>query len=239
MGDLVTLEQLKRALPSRKNVLTDDVVSIINLCSGEAEFQGETLFQTLITYEAVMVKHKASIKDYISAIRFCAYLIAQDDNYTEAYKRTFADRDFVKERVGHPTNSNAYNELTSAASRYRKSKIVTDILTISQVPLDLMFAGSRYRAIGVLADLMENAKLDRDKVAAADKLLMHTASKDIKIELDVGIKESSATQNLMEQLAIMAAKQKTMLEAGVHTLGDFGAMKPKEDMIDAEYEEVR
>lgn len=227
MKELITLEQLQKQLPSRKNAITQEAVDIINKASNDPEFQGESLLQTAITYENVMVKHKASIKDYLNAIRFSAYLISLDDNYTEAYKKTFADRDFVKERMGLSTSSDKYNELTSAASRYRRSKLVTDILTLSQVPLDLLFAGARYKAIGVLANLMETSKLDRDKINAADKLLLHTASKDIKVELDVGVKENSAVNNLMEQLAMMAAKQKTLLEAGVNDLKDFGAMKVK------------
>jgi hypothetical protein len=232
MDELVTVDKLKQLLPSRKNLITDDIVELINRAATEPEFQGEQLTQTLTTYESVMVKHKASIKDYINAIRFCSYLISQDDNYTEAYKRTFIDRDFVKDRVNAATSSAAYSELTSAASRYRKSKLVTDILTLSQVPLDLMFMGARYKAVGVLATLMETAKLDRDKINAAKELLAATKGpENMKIELDVGIKESSATENLMSQLAVMAAKQKTLLEAGVNTLDQFGAMRVKDDDV--------
>lgn len=236
-NEVVTLEQLQKALPSRKNSITQEVVDIINDSVNDPTFQGESLLQTATTYESVMIKHKVSIKDYLNAVRFCAYLITQDDNYTEAYKKTFYDREFVQARLGVSTSSAQYGELTSAASRYRKSKLVTDILTLSQAPLDLMFMGARYKAIGVLATLMETSKLDRDKIAAADKLLQHTAgSPNMKIELDVGVKENSATQNLMEQLAVMASKQKTMLEAGVHTLDQFGAMKVQtEEVIEGEY----
>jgi len=81
-----------------------------------------------------MVRNKASIKDYLNAIRFCAYLITMDDNYTEAYKKVFGDRDFVKERMHLPTDDPRYKELTSAASRYRNtSKLVTEILTLSKL----------------------------------------------------------------------------------------------------------
>ena len=111
----------------------------------------------------------------MNAIRFCAYLITMDDNYTEAYKKVFGDRDFVKERMHLPTDDPRYKELTSAASRYRNtSKLVTEILTLSQAPLDLMFMGARYKAIGVLADIMENGRFDRDKINAAKELLAAT-----------------------------------------------------------------
>ena len=126
----------------------------------------------MVTYQSVLQKAKVGIKEYISAIRFCAYLISMDDNYTEAYKRTFYDRKFVKDRMTLDTSDPRYGELTSAASRYRRSKLVVDILTLSQVPMELMFAGLRYKAVGVLANVMMNGKYDRDRIAAAKELLM-------------------------------------------------------------------
>lgn len=239
MGEIaktVTLEELQVALPSRKNNITQEAVDIINKSTTEPEFQGESLLQTAITYESVLKKSKASVTDYINAIRFCAYLVSQEDNYTEAYKKTFYDREFVKERMTAPTESVKYRELTSAASRYRKSKLVVDILTLSQVPLNLIFAGHSYRAIGVLAELMETARLDRDRINAAKELLAAVKGpENMKIELDVGVKESSAVQQLNEQLAMMAVKQKSLLESGVTDLGELGSMKVKdEDIIEGE-----
>jgi hypothetical protein len=223
---LVTVEEIQKLLPSRKNSVTDETIEIINASMNEPEFQGESLLSTMITYESVMTKNKASISEYINAIRFCAYLIAQEDNYTEAYKRTFINRDFIKERLNVPTDSSEYKQLTSAASRYRSSRLVVDILTLSQVPLDLIFAGARVKALGVLADLMVTAKFDRDKVAAAKELLAATKREGIaKIELDIGIKEDFSVTNLMDQLAMMATRQKTLIESGAYTTSDFGALK--------------
>ena len=215
--ELVTLEQLQKNLQSRKNAITQEAVDIINQSLNDPMFQGESLLQTAVTYESVMVKHKASIKDYLNAIRFCAMLTAFDDNYTEAYKKTFYDREFVQARLNVPTSSQQYGELTSAASRYRKSRLVTDILTLSQVPLDMMFMGARYKALGVLADLASNAKLDRDKINAADKLLLHTASKESSLEIKIGPSQSAMDMQsqLSEQLAQLAINQKRLLEGGL------------------------
>ena len=240
-GKEVTLFDLQCAMPSKKNVVTQEIVDIINKVQEEPEFQGETLLQTMVTYQNVLQNAKVGIKEYISAIRFCAYLISMDDNYTEAYKRTFFDRKFVKDRVNLDTNDPRYGELTSAASRYRRSKLVVDVLTLSQVPLVLLYGGLRHKAIGVLANTMMTAKYDRDKISAAEKLLQHTADMSTtKIDLDIRVKESSAVQNLTEQLAQIASTQKTLLEAGATTLGRFGALKPvDEDAIDVDIEESR
>lgn len=235
-GKEVTLFDLQCAMPAKKNLVTQEIVDIINKVQEEPEFQGESLVQTMVTYQSVLQKAKVGIKEYISAIRFCAYLISMDDNYTEAYKRTFYDRKFVKDRITLDTSDPRYGELTSAASRYRRSKLVVDILTLSQVPMELMFAGLRYKAVGVLANVMMTAKYDRDKVAAATQLLLATKSDNIKVDLDIKVSENSAVMDLRTQLAQMAATQTAYLQSGTTTLQELGAMKPKGEYEEAEVE---
>ena len=235
-GKEVTLFDLQCAMPSRKNLVTQEIVDIINKVQEEPEFQGESLLQTMVTYQSVLQTAKVGIKEYINAIRFCAYLISMDDNYTEAYKRTFHDRKFVKDRVALDTRDPRYGELTSAASRYRRSKLVVDILTLSQVPMELMFAGLRYKAVGVLANVMMNGKYDRDRIAAAKELLMATKSDNIKVDLDIKVNENSAVADLKAQLAQMAATQITYLHSGTTSLQELGAMKPRGEYEDAEVE---
>lgn len=222
----VTIEEIKSAIPSRKNAVTQEIVDIINNSQTEPEFQGESLLQTAMTYERVVAgRSGVSLKEYIYAIKFCAYMVSLDDNYTEAYKKTFSDRDFVKERLNEPTSSPKYNELTKAASRYRASKLVVDILTYSQIPFDMMFTGARYKAIGVLADEMVNAKFSKDRINAAKELLAATKGPDkLKVALDIGVNESTAIDRLSDQMAIIASRQKMLLESGAATLDDFGSI---------------
>ena len=216
MAKALTVEQLQKALPSRKNTITQELVDVINEVGKEPEFQGESLLTVMLTHQGAMEKHRASMQDYIYALRFCAYLITEEDNIVNAYRRAFADREFVYSRAGCKSDSPEYAALTSAASRYRKSKLVTDILTISQAPLHIMFQGERFKAMQVLADRMQNANYDKDKIAAADALLKHTAPNEkMKIELDVGIGTNSSMQNLTDQLAIMAARQQELLSKGL------------------------
>lgn len=236
---VITKEDIQKLLPSRKNAITDEIVDIINKAQTEPEFQGESLLQTAVTYEKVLQSNtRTGIKDYLYAIRFCAYLVSLDDNVTEAYKKTFFDRDFVKDRMSISTSDPRYNELTSAASRYRRSKLVVDILTISQVPMHLMFTGYQYEAVGVLYNTMKTAKLDRDKISAAKELLAATkAPENMKIELGVGIKENSAIQQLNDQLAVFATSSLKHLQAGNTDLSKLGGMNAKETVIDAEIDD--
>jgi hypothetical protein len=143
-------------------------------------------------------------------------MLSLDDNYTEAYKKVFFDREFVRARLGLSTEDSRYKELTSAASRYRRSKIVTDILTVSQVPLDLIFAGDRVKAVGVLADIMVSGKYDKDKINAAKELLAATKNENTRIELEIGPSQEAVSMQtqLNKQLGELAVNQKRMLEAG-------------------------
>ena len=225
----VTKADLQNAIPDRKNAITDELVDLINQIQTEPEFQGETMVQTMITYQNALKGARVSMRAYVNAIRFCAYLVSMDDNYTEAYKRTFYDTDFVKVRANVSTSDPRYAELTSAASRYRRSKLVVDILTLSQVPLDMLFAGYRYKAMAVLAETMVTAKQDRDRIQAARSVLEMTKSDTIKVDLDVGVKESSAVASLKTQLAEMAAQQVALLNSGTTSLKELGGLKPIED----------
>ena len=237
---LVTIDDLQKTFPSKAKLFNDELVEIINKSKTEPEFQGESLLETMVTYENLFSKHKGiSMQQYVDAIRFCAYLVSMDDNYTEAYKKTFRRREFVSSRWDAPTNSEDYRALTSAACRYRKNRIVIDILTLSQVPLELMFTGYRYRAVAVLADEMENAKYSKDRIAAAKELLAATKGAD-ELKIDIGVSEvdNSAIRQLNDQLASMAARQKAMLEGGLATLEDYGSMKAGDRVVEAEYEEV-
>ena len=233
----ITKEDIQKALPSRKGSVTDEIVDIINKSQTEPEFQGESLLQTATTYERVLQQNKAGIKQYLNAIRFCSYLISLDDNFTEAFKKVFWDTEFVKSKLDLKSDDSKYKELTSAASRYRKSKLVVDILTVSQVPMHLMFTGMQYQAVGVLHEVMMTARLDRDKINAAKELLAATkAPENIKIDLDIGVKENSAIQQLNEQLAQVGANQIKHLESGTTDLKKLGAMKVKkeEDIVEGE-----
>lgn len=236
--ELVTLEDLQLAVPSKKNTITQQAVDIINKSMTEPEFQGESLLRTAATYESVLQRNKASIVEYLNAIRFCAYMVSLDDNFTEAYKKTFYDRDFVKERASEPTHSPKYKELTSAASRYRKSKVVVDILTVSQVPLDLIFGGHRMKAVGVLAELMESAKYDKDRISAAKELLAATKNEDKRIELSVGMNSEakSLQESLDKQLNQLANNQLQMLNKG-YSIGDVQKTGIQLDVIEGELDE--
>lgn len=232
----VTVEELQKRFPAKKNTITEEVVDLINQSNSDPYFNGDEFLENMMTYQNVMYKNSGSLGEYINALRFCAYLETDVNNYTEAYKRARAADQFVIDRANADTDSNAYKELTGAASRYRKTPMVRDILTQAEMPLYLMFQGARYGAVAKLVKEMETAAFSKDRISAAKAILEHVKPpENMKIELDIGVKEDNKLQQLNDQLAEIASRQKHHLEMGTAGLDHFGSMKVKESsVIDAE-----
>lgn len=214
----VSVEDLKRAFPAKKDTVTEELVSLINDAQSDPAFNGNEFMEALITYQDIMVRGSYSMKEYINAIKYCAYLESESNSQVDAYKKARANDEFVMARRDVPTDSVGYRELTSAASRYHKTPIVRQILTQSDMPLYLMFQGERYRAVALLAREMMTAAYSKDRITAADKLLTHVKPpENVNVELQVGPNQEAKDlgAQLSEQLAKSVAMQRAMLEAGM------------------------
>lgn len=214
----ITPEKLVELFPAKKGTINEDTAKMINDATNDPMFNGDEFVEQMLSYRGVMENNSYSMKDYIMALKFCAYLEAEKDNAIEAYKRARANDQWVIERVNAPSGSLPYNELAGAASRYRNRPIVKKILTQADMPLYLMFQGARYEAVAQLAKEMTTAAYSKDRISAADKLLTHVKPPDdVKIELEVGMNAEvkSATERLNEQLMKVAMGQKAQLDAGM------------------------
>lgn len=213
----VTLEELKTKFPTKKNTITEETVALVNEAISNPEFDGSAFLGHLVDYQGCMVDGQASMSEYINAMKFCAYL-ESTSNLVEAYKKARASDAFVQARMDVPTDSVAYTELSSAASRYRKSKLVRQILTQSDLPLYLMFQAERYKAVAVLAREMQSAAYSRDRITAAKELLAAVkAPENMQIELGIGPNKEARDlhADLNAQLAQLVANQQALLSAGV------------------------
>jgi len=211
----VSLQELVELFPNKKKTINEKTVELVNEAQSNPEFNGVPFIKSMVQFRGVMEGNECSLVEYINALKFCAFLESSEDSYVEAYKKTFYDREFVKKRANLDTDSVQYKELTSAASRYRRSKLVVDILTQADVPLYLMFQGFRHQAVMLLADRMMNSKLDKDKINAADRLLVHVAPPaNMKIEMDVGVKRNSIIDDYEVAMAKMVEKQRELIIGG-------------------------
>ena len=234
----LTADELKKRFPSKSKTITDETVELINQANSDPNFNGDEFLSTMYDYENVMYKNKASIKEFITALKFCAYLEAEGDNYTEAYKRARANDEFVIARLNMPTDSSEYKELTFAASRYRKTPMVKDILTQADMPLYLMFQGARYKAVKTLADEMLTAQYSKDRISAADKLLTHVKPpENAKIELDVSVKQDSIIDKYEAMITSLVKTQQKQIAEGedlrkVTNVAIISKKDQEEDIID-------
>ena len=213
----LTVEETKKKFPSKKHTITDETVDLLNEVITNPDFDGRAFLGHLVDYQGCMIDSGGSLIEYINAMKFCAYL-EQSQNLVQAYKKARISDEFVASRINAPTDTPAYTELASAASRYRKSKLVRQILTQSDLPLYLMFQSDRYKAVAVLAREMQHAELSRDRIAAAKELLVAVkAPENMQIELAVGPNRAAKDlqQDLNTQLAKLAANQQALLMAGL------------------------
>ena len=232
---LVTIEELQKKFPKKKNSITQKAVDVINATLTDPEFDSRLFVQDMLTYENVMHSTSLSMEEYVDAIRFCAYLQSTPDGVMEAYKRTFSHRESVSSRWNATPGTKDYSYLTSAASRYKDTPAVVKIMTQAMVPMHLLFAGLRYQAVNVLATEMTTAQYSRDRISAAKELLLAVKPPDnIKIDLDIGVKENNAIEQLNAQLATMASNSLVHLQAGTTDLNKLGSMRVVEDIEEVE-----
>jgi hypothetical protein len=213
-----TLEELQKKFPKKAKSITEETVQLLNDANNDPTFNGDEFIRAMVDYQSVMIEGSYSMKEYINALKFVAYLATDADNLTEAYKKARANDTFVQERLEAKTDSNEYKELTNAASRYRKTPLVQKLLTQSNMPLYLMFQGTTYQAVAVLSNEMHTAAFSKDRISAAKAILEHVKPpENLQIELEVGpsAEAQSMQSQLSAQLAETVAMQKRMLDAGV------------------------
>ena len=236
----VTVEYLKSIFPNKKSTITHEIADMVHAANMSDDFNGDEFIDTLVTYRDVMSKGAYSVKDYVTAVKFCAYLIAENDNTLEAYKKARAGDEFVMSKIDAAPGTQDYNTLSSAASRYRQSKLVKELLTTSQMPLYLMFQGERYRAVEVLAREMQEAAYSKDRISAADKLLTHVKPpENLQVELEIGPNQEALDlgAELSKQLAASVAMQRALLERGADLKEATKLGISLNDTIDVEVEE--
>lgn len=232
-----TREDLQEKFPAKKLTINQDTVDLINASVNDPEFSSGEFMDALVTYQNVMIEGSYSMKEYVNALRFVAFL-ESEDGLTEAYKKARCHDQFVIDRINEEKDSQRYRELTYQASRYRKTPLVRQLLTQTDMPLYLMFQAERYKAVAVLANEMHDAAYSKDRIAAADKLLSHVKPpENMQIEMAIGpSKEAASMQDkLNEQLMKIAANQKRLLDAGMD-INEVQKLSLTADVIDAEVE---
>lgn len=233
--DEVTVDMLKMYFPNKSHTITQELADMINEAQNAPDVAIEGFMDNLVEFRGVMDKCQASMKEYIKAVKFCAFLEYTDYNVTEAYKLSRVGDKFVQDRWDAPTDSPKYRELTSAASRYyNKTNLVKQILLQADMPWHILFQGAKYKAMARLMEEVDKAQYSRDRIAAAKEILAAVkAPENSKVQLEIGLSETAKTfqESLDEKLGKMVEMQLKRLESG-ETIKDVQRL----DIIEAEYE---
>ena len=233
--DEVTVDTLKMYFPTKSHTITQELADTINEAQNAPDMAIEGFMENLVEYRGVMEKCQASMKEYIRAVKFCAFLEFTDYNITEAYKLSRINDKFVKDRWDAPTDSPKYRELTSAASRYyNKTNLVKQILLQADMPWHILFQGAKYTAMSVLMKEVTEAAYSRDRIAAAKEILAAVKRpENHKVELEIGFNDTvkSFQEQFDEKMGKMAEMQLKRLQSG-ETIKDV----QKLDILEAEYE---
>ena len=233
--DEVTVDTLKMYFPTKSHTITQELADTINEAQNAPDMAIEGFMENLVEYRGVMEKCQASMKEYIRAVKLCAFLEFTDYNITEAYRLSRINDKFVKDRWDAPTDSPKYRELTSAASRYyNKTNLVKQILLQADMPWHILFQGAKYTAMSVLMKEVTEAAYSRDRIAAAKEILAAVKRpENQKVELEIGFNDTvkSFQEQFDEKMGKMAEMQLKRLQSG-ETIKDV----QKLDILEAEYE---
>lgn len=238
--EVMTVEKLVSTFPHKKSTINQQTVDLINTAVDDVTFDGYSFENSLIEYRKVMDRRSGSISDYINAVKFVAYL---ESGYTDidAYRSAFAHRDLVKKSMGKKSTEPEYTNVLTSANRFKRSPMVVDIMTLSDVPMSIIHQGYRNEAVGVLRDEMFNARLPKDRIDAADKLLKNTPQAERTMsQIDIGFSEDAQSQidKTNVQLHDIAMNQKKLFEQGL-SIGEIQKihMKKEEKAIDVEVDD--
>lgn len=220
MAEQLTIAQFKQVMPSNhKGNINQELMDKINKLLADPNM-GEVLRDNLMSYTHVMKEGRFKTEDYISAVKYVSYKLMGSTNF-EAYIKTFPDRyqNFLDNNV--PTK-----DIHCYVSAYNKNKLVNLVYEQTLIPTHVLNADIYQKAINVQADLMLNAKSEKVRSDAANSLLNHLKKPEThKVEMNIGIKEGGAIEELREITSQLAAKQQKMIESGVYTAKDV-AHKP-------------
>ena len=200
------IELFIKSLPKKhqKKIDEETIEYLKDLLEGEF---GSEIFEDLISYPKVLEEGKFSIREYINAVKFVSFQM-MGYGVTESYLKVFP------EKYGH-------QYLDRYASKYNKSKLVTELRKIATVPLYLSHHHIFNKAIKKQVELMENARSEMVQHQAAKTLMeMLAPPKENQLQLDVTIKKDESLKQLEDALYQLAENQKKMIEENKTTTKD-------------------
>lgn len=229
MDNIITIEQVKEALPSGlRVVVTDELVTKLNSLQTEDANTAKTIRENFFSYLKVLQEGKFKLEDYLTAVKYVSYKVMGYNN-RESYIKTFPKR-----YKTYLASNLPMKDIDSLIASYNRGKLVNLILEQTLIPTWILNQDIYQEAINTQAELMRNAKSERVRMQAADSILTHLArpeaAKDAQINLNVNA--GDAIKELKQTLISLAQKQQELISQGI-TAKEIAEQR----IIDGEYRE--
>lgn len=208
MSDLTVVE-LNDALPKQiRSKVSQELVDAVNGLIADPDMR-EMYRENIISYTNVLDKGKFKLTNYLDAVRYVSFKLMGETNI-KSYIKTFPSKYANFKQTGV---SDA--DVAKYVHAYNKSKLVNLIWEQSMVPFHVLNQDARQKALNTQIELMMHANSEKVRSDAANSVLTHLKPPETaKIELDVGVKETSALAELREVSANLARMQNNVMEAG-------------------------
>jgi hypothetical protein len=232
MSDQLTLDQFRKVMPKQMTAsVSQELVDEVNALITNPELC-QNYRDNLLSYTSVMQDGKFKMSQYIDAVRYVSFKLLGSTNLL-AYIKTFPDR-----YQNWLNNNVSDKDISAYVAGYNKTKLVNLIFAQTLVPSHVLNADLYQKALNVQASLMNDPDVSpKVRTDAANSLLTHLKAPEVtKIELDIGVKENSAIDELRAATLALAAQQRANIVNGAVSVKSVAHSRiiPRGDVIEGE-----
>ena len=209
---MFSLEELDQALPPQlKGRMTPEIAQNLNTIITDPQV-AQSFRDNFVSYTNVLKEGRFKLESYMDAVAYVSFkLMGYTDR--ECYQRTFPNR--YAELVARGTSA---KDIAAYVAAYNRNILVNKVLEQTLIPTYVLNQDIYQKAINVQADLMTNGKSEMVRMKAADSILNHLKRPEAtKVELSVGLQESSEVDELKQIMRDLAANQRNMIAGGTPT----------------------
>lgn len=208
----LSVEQFRHALPDNlKKTVNQELIDKINKTLSDPEMY-ENYRDNLMSYTKVLNDGRFKMDSYVDAVKYVSHKLMGSTDI-DAYVKTFPDKyqDFLQRGVSG-------KDIASYVCAYNKGKLVNLIREQTLIPTWILNQDLYQKALNVQAELMITAKSEKVRSDAANSLLTHLKQPETtKVQLDIGVKETSVIGDLRASVMALTAVHRDQIRAGMRT----------------------
>lgn len=210
---MITVDILQKCLPaSFHNNVNQSLADKLNKIPVDPEV-AENIRDNFISYTSVLKDGKYKLEDYMNAVAYVSFKLMGYNNQ-ECYMRTFPHR--YQALVARGASK---KDISAYVTAYNRNKLVNGILEQTLIPTYVLNQDIHQKAIVAQYEIMTDPDVcSRDRTAAANSLLTHLKQPEVKkVELGIGIGDTSGLKELKDTMAQLAKVQLDAIQNGVTT----------------------